>query len=105
MIEPALKELKQWTTPTRLSAARLLHTLLVRFLLHIRIWKTRFSVKLEFSVIFGNKLEEICHRETEIKSITGKPPRSLFLKLLKCCELNILDSDMCTLQISTKSCM
>ncbi|KAG0623087.1 hypothetical protein M758_3G148000 [Ceratodon purpureus] len=28
MIEPALKELKQWTTPTRLSAARLLHTLL-----------------------------------------------------------------------------
>lgn len=29
MIEPAVKELKQWTTPTRLSAARLLHTLLV----------------------------------------------------------------------------
>ncbi|KAG0598151.1 hypothetical protein M758_12G050400 [Ceratodon purpureus] len=29
MIEPVLKELKQWTTPTRLCAARMLHTLMV----------------------------------------------------------------------------
>ncbi|XP_024357132.1 uncharacterized protein [Physcomitrium patens] len=29
MIEPALLELKQWTAPTRLSAARYLHTLMV----------------------------------------------------------------------------
>lgn len=38
MIEPALKELKQWTIPTRLSAARLLHTLLVRYLLSTCVW-------------------------------------------------------------------
>nr|XP_024382371.1 dynein assembly factor 5, axonemal-like isoform X10 [Physcomitrium patens] len=29
MIKPCLKELKQWTAPTRLSAARLLHTLMI----------------------------------------------------------------------------